>query len=146
MDTEILNEEMTRSRLTFALAVCCNKDQFEKRIARNILNGRLDARLTGEETPHTFQIEYEGTTPRRDIMYPLMDLIRSNLPTNRDRSWLSVNRCQRRIRNQVELLRHGVTEFIAAAKEAGHDSFGLCQDPELRRAAEPEILSVEESC
>ena len=163
MDIEIL--EMgpevadNRSRLTFVLAFCCGKDQFEKRIARNILNGRLDTRLAGERIPQSFQIEYEGMTPRRDVMYPLMDIMRETLPADteetpsaaRKRSWKTVDRC----RNQILLAAAGrrvpsIAEIREAANAARRDSLGLRSDPELREAAEQisgtSILSVEESC
>lgn len=86
MDIEDLNDE---SRLTFALAFCNERDQFNKRIARDILNGRLDARiarLNGEhEKPvkHTFVKTYRGTHPKRDVMTHIMDILRE-LPKFRD--------------------------------------------------------------
>jgi hypothetical protein len=71
------------SRLTFALALCNNRDQFNRRTARNILNGRINDRLAGNPTRLTFQENYRGTHSRRDAMARVMDAMRE-LPESRD--------------------------------------------------------------
>jgi hypothetical protein len=76
---DIKNVSETSSKLTFAVAFCNKRDSFNKKIARDILNGRLDSRIKlNEEVRLTFDVLYEGTHPKRDVMNPLMDAIRIN--------------------------------------------------------------------
>jgi hypothetical protein len=70
--------------VTLALAFCNKRDSFEKKTAKNILDGRLDARLTrSRPVKHTFCTVYSGTHPRRDIMNGIMDELRA-LPEHRE--------------------------------------------------------------
>lgn len=73
------------SLLTFAISYCGPHDRFDKSKARNILDGRLNARLNPEnerDVKHTYQVLYTGQHPRRDVMAPIMDALRT-LPKNR---------------------------------------------------------------
>ena len=65
--------------ITLALAFCNHRDGFSKKIARKILNGRIDHRLSGSETHLTYQTVYRGTTPRKDVMFPVLDAVRAAL-------------------------------------------------------------------
>jgi hypothetical protein len=68
------------SELTFALAFCKDIDSFRKDVARNILNGRLDALLDPEHKKPvrlTFQTIYRGDYPKRDVMNTVMDELRT---------------------------------------------------------------------
>lgn len=80
MDEQDLSDH---KKLTFALALCCGRDHFNKKVARDILNGRLDDRLAGNPTRLTWQVDYFDEHPRRDAMAPMMDLLRE-LPEKRD--------------------------------------------------------------
>jgi hypothetical protein len=68
-----------KKKLTFALAFCNRRDQFSRRTARNILDGRLNHRLGGDDTRLTFETIYEGDKPRNDIFFPVVDTIRDRL-------------------------------------------------------------------
>lgn len=84
MDIQPINEN--EQELTFALAFCSERDDFRKDIARNILNGRIDAaRDPGHNKPVrlVFNTIYRGTHPKRDVMNRVMDELRS-LPKIRE--------------------------------------------------------------
>ncbi len=71
--------------LTFAFAFCNERDNFNKRIAKTILNGRLDAQAANLEERQvrlTYETVYIGDHPKRDVMCQLMDRLRT-LPKNR---------------------------------------------------------------
>jgi hypothetical protein len=83
MDIRPINE--AEAELTFALAFCGERDDFRKDIARNILNGRLDAAQDPEHNKPVrlvFNTIYRGNHPKRDVMNRIMDELRS-LPKSR---------------------------------------------------------------
>lgn len=80
MDEQSLENGGTQ--LTFALALCNNRDHFNRRTARSILSGRLDDRLAGNRTRLTFQEKYDGQHSRKDVMSKVMDAMR-DLPEER---------------------------------------------------------------
>ncbi len=77
MHTEYVGDG--RNKLTLALAFCNYRDQFNRRIARRILDGRIDHRLEGFDTRLTFVTFYEGDYPRNDVFYPVVDAMRERL-------------------------------------------------------------------
>lgn len=70
-------------QLTISLAFCNHRDNFNKATARKVLDGRIDARLNGRGVRLTYQTNYNGTRPRKDVMSPIMDVLR-NIPANRE--------------------------------------------------------------
>ena len=71
--------------LTFALAFCNRRDDFRKDVARDILNGRIDASQDPDRDQPVrlvFNTIYRGNHPKRDVMNRVMDELRS-LPKNR---------------------------------------------------------------
>jgi hypothetical protein len=68
-----------RKKLTFALAFCNYRDQFSRRTAKQIIDGRIVHRLAGNNTRLTFETIYEGDKPRKDIFFPVVDAIRDQL-------------------------------------------------------------------
>ena len=82
-----LVDGLPKKELTFAVAFCNHRDDFNKKIARDILNGRLDA-AADRHTRLTFKTTYVGTHPKRDVMNPLMSKLRS-LSKDRDHSEVS---------------------------------------------------------
>ena len=83
MDIRPINE--AEQELTFALAFCNERDDFRKDVARDILNGRIDA---AQDPTHdkpvrlVFNTIYRGTHPKRDVMNVVMDELRA-LPKRR---------------------------------------------------------------
>lgn len=86
------------STLYLALSLCTNRDQFDKRTARNILNGRLDDALTGGSPKWVYSLDYNGTYPKKEVMCRIMDTVRTFLPgMNRRRSYEHVQLVNREI-------------------------------------------------
>jgi len=81
MHTEKL--EGDQHKLTIALAFCNYRDQFTRRKARLILDGRLSHRLAGNDTRLTFTTLYYGEQPRSEVFYQIVDAVRENLHEGR---------------------------------------------------------------
>jgi hypothetical protein len=120
IDTQPVNEEGV-SRVTLALALCNHRDQFEKRTARSILDGRIDNRLSGSNTRLTFQADYKGVRSRKDVMYPALDAIRGNLS---DPPSCSSGRISHPIseRNHADVVRavHAVAAALATSTDPAY--------------------------
>jgi hypothetical protein len=72
-------------KITLAFAFCNKRDNFVKDTARNILNGRLNARIDPKHTKlvrQTLAFTYKGDYPKRDLMNKIMDDLR-DLPKDR---------------------------------------------------------------
>lgn len=76
----------SNAEVTVALAFCNHRDRFEKKIARDILNGRINA---AHDPNHkkpvklVFNTIYRGSHPKSDILNKVMDELRS-LSRNRE--------------------------------------------------------------
>ena len=85
---EANNLNLPQKELTFALAFCNHRDDFNKKIARDILNGRLNAaqdESREEPVRLVFKTTYLGNHPKRDVMGPLLSGLRQ-LPKDREHS------------------------------------------------------------
>lgn len=88
MDVNPVDED--NAEVTVALAFCGIRDRFEKKIARSILNGRINA---SQDPNHkkpvrlVFNTIYRGSHPKRDVMNKVMDELRA-LPPTREREEL----------------------------------------------------------
>lgn len=77
MNTEVIGDG--QCKLTLALAFCNHRDQFSRRTARQILDGRINHRLNGNKTRLTFETIYNGDKPRNDVFFAVVDAIRERL-------------------------------------------------------------------
>lgn len=124
------------SILTVALALCTNKDRFDKKTARNILDGRLEHHLNGRPTDWVFSVNYKGAFPKRDVMCRVMDTLRMFLPgLNRKRSYENVKMVKRevtRILQQIDYrdLEVGADGFVNACfQRASRDAAAAAERP-----------------
>lgn len=84
MDIKPVTE--SEQELTLALAFCSSRDPFSKHVARNILDGRINASQDPDHAKPVrlvFKTLYRGQHPKRDVMNRVMDELRS-LPKVRE--------------------------------------------------------------